>query len=76
MFYDTGCYGRVTLGPLPTDVQRRLAALPGEWLEYDPDEGAIVGLLPSLMLDEPPEPLRRNPRHIRHLSPPVLARSR
>jgi len=42
MFYDTGCYGRVTLGPLPADVQRRLAALPGEWLEFDPDEGAIV----------------------------------
>jgi hypothetical protein len=42
MFYDTGCYGRVTLGRLPADVQRSLAALPAEWLEFDPDEGAIV----------------------------------
>jgi hypothetical protein len=25
------------------------------------------------LLDEPPEPLRRNPCHIRHQSPPVLA---
>lgn len=42
MFYDTGCYGRVLMGTLSADVGRRLAALPGEWLEFDPDEGAIV----------------------------------
>jgi len=42
MFYDTGCYGRVLLGSVSADVAARLAALPGEWLEYDADEGAIV----------------------------------
>ena len=42
MFYDTGCYGRIDVGELPADVQRRLAALPGEWLEFDPDADAIV----------------------------------
>ena len=42
MFYDTGCYGRVLMGMLSADVAARLAALPGEWLEYDADEGAIV----------------------------------
>lgn len=41
MSYQSGCHGRVILGPLPEDVQRRLAALPGEWLEYDPRTGAI-----------------------------------
>jgi hypothetical protein len=42
MFYDTGCYGRVMVGGMPVEVAGNLAALPGEWLEYDPDEGAIV----------------------------------
>jgi hypothetical protein len=42
MFYDPGCIGRVQLGALPQDVQRRLAALPGEWLEYEAASGAIV----------------------------------
>lgn len=42
MFYDTGCYGRVMVGALPAEVGAALAALPGEWLEFDPDEGAIV----------------------------------
>ena len=42
MFYDPGCFGRVELGTLPVDVQRRLAALPGEWLEFDAPSGAIV----------------------------------
>ncbi len=42
MFYDTGCYGRVMVGGLPAEVAADLAALPGEWLEFDPDEGAIV----------------------------------
>lgn len=42
MFYDTGCYGRVALGPMPAEVEPRLTALPGEWLEYDPEADAIV----------------------------------
>ena len=42
MFYDTGCYGRVLMGPLGAGTARRLAALPGEWLEYDAESGAIV----------------------------------
>jgi hypothetical protein len=42
MFYDTGCYGRVMVGGMPVEVAGNLAALPGEWLEFDPDEGAIV----------------------------------
>ena len=42
MSYQSGCHGRVILGQLPAAVQNRLAALPGEWLEYDPQTGAIV----------------------------------
>jgi hypothetical protein len=42
MSYQSGCHGRVVLGQLPADLQRRLAVLPGEWLEYDPQSGAIV----------------------------------
>ncbi len=42
MLYDPGCRGRVELGGLPDEVQRRLEALPGEWLEFDPTSGAIV----------------------------------
>ncbi len=42
MFYDTGCYGGVLLGELPGAVQQRLAALPGDWLEYDAPTGMIV----------------------------------
>ena len=42
MFYDPGCHGRVDLGRLPPDVGRRLMAVPGEWLEFDPAAGAIV----------------------------------
>lgn len=42
MFYDPGCFGRVVLGELPADVERRLAALPGEWLEFDAPSSAIV----------------------------------
>jgi len=41
MSYQSGCHGRVVLGALPADVQRHLASLPGEWLEYDPQTGAI-----------------------------------
>jgi hypothetical protein len=42
MFYDQGCVGRVELGPVPKDVAKRLTAIPGEWLEFDPPSGAIV----------------------------------
>jgi hypothetical protein len=42
MFYDAGCYGRVMLGELSEPVQQRLAALPGEWLEFDAPTGMIV----------------------------------
>ena len=42
MFYQSGCSGRVDLGKLPRETQQRLAALPGEWLEFDPVAGAIV----------------------------------
>jgi hypothetical protein len=42
MFYDTGCYGGVALGELPAPVRQRLAAVPGEWLEYDAPTGMIV----------------------------------
>jgi hypothetical protein len=42
MFHQQGCHGHVVVGPLPDDVRARLAALPGEWLEYDAPSGAIV----------------------------------
>lgn len=42
MFHQQGCQGRVLIGPLPGAVQRRLASLPGEWLEYDGPSSAIV----------------------------------
>jgi hypothetical protein len=42
MFYDTGCYGQVLLGDLPDGVRQRVAALPGDWLEYDAAMGSIV----------------------------------
>jgi hypothetical protein len=35
-------HGRIDLGDLAGDVQKRLAATPGIWLEYDPDSAAIV----------------------------------
>ena len=41
MSYQSGCHGRVVIGELPADVRSRLALLPGEWLEYDPQTGAI-----------------------------------
>jgi len=41
MSYQSGCRGQVKLGDLPADLEGRLAALPGEWLEYDPRTGAI-----------------------------------
>ncbi len=42
MFYDTGCYGGVALGELTDCAQQRLAAVPGEWLEFDAPTGMIV----------------------------------
>ena len=42
MFHDQGCHGRVALGALPEATRASLAALPGEWLEFDPPSGAIV----------------------------------
>ena len=42
MFYDQGCFGRVDLGDLPSDVASRLSQIPGEWLEFDSPSGAIV----------------------------------
>jgi hypothetical protein len=42
MFYEEGCQGRVRVGSVPGDVTARLAALPGEWLEFDAPAGAIV----------------------------------
>ncbi len=41
MSYQSGCHGRVVIGELPEEVRNRLARLPGEWLEYDPQTGAI-----------------------------------
>jgi hypothetical protein len=37
-----GCHGRIQVGPLPDAVRARLAALPGEWLEYDGSSSTIV----------------------------------
>ena len=42
MFSDHGCNGEVALGDLPAEVRDELAALPGEWLEYDSDRSAVV----------------------------------
>lgn len=42
MFYEDGCHGSVRVGSLPDEVVARLAALPGEWLEFDAPVGAIV----------------------------------
>jgi hypothetical protein len=42
MLYDQGCYGRVELSQLPDDIKDRLAALEGEWLEFDAASDTIV----------------------------------
>jgi hypothetical protein len=36
------CEGRVRLGPIGADTERRLTGFGGEWLEYSPDEGVLV----------------------------------
>lgn len=42
MFHTSECHGEVALGALPGEVRSRLARLPGEWLEFDPDSSMIV----------------------------------
>lgn len=42
MFPDHGCHGEVAFGDLPLSVRERLAALPGEWLEYDPERSVVL----------------------------------
>ena len=42
MSHVSQCHGRIELGELPDAVRARLAGLPGEWLEFDPDAAAIV----------------------------------
>jgi hypothetical protein len=42
MSYQSGCHGRVVLGELPENIRRRLARLPGEWLEHDPATRSVV----------------------------------
>jgi len=42
MVHETGCQGRIVVGPLDPMVSARLASVPGEWLEFDPPSGAIV----------------------------------
>lgn len=42
MFHETGCHGRIAVGPLDPVVSSQLASVPGEWLEFDPPSGAIV----------------------------------
>lgn len=42
VFADHGCHGEVSLGSLPPEVERRLSALPGEWLEYEPETARVV----------------------------------
>lgn len=71
MFPDHGCNGEVTIGSLPTEVEERLASLPGEWLEFEietrrivvrhaqpssgPDLPVIVGELVQMLAEIPPE---------------------
>jgi len=75
VFPDHGCHGEVALGSLPTEVEERLASLPGEWLEFEietrrivvrhaqpssgPDLPVIVGELVQMLAEIPAE-LHRN----------------
>jgi hypothetical protein len=42
MSHVSECHGRIEVGELPGDLCAKLAALPGQWLEFDPEAGAIV----------------------------------
>jgi len=42
MSHVSECHGRIELGELTEPVRSKLAALPGDWLEFDPGAGAIV----------------------------------
>jgi hypothetical protein len=42
MLHETGCHGRIVVGPLDPMVSARLATVPGEWLEFDAPSNAIV----------------------------------
>ncbi len=42
MSHVSECHGRIEIGELPEGVRAKLAALPGDWLEFDPGAGAIV----------------------------------
>lgn len=71
MFPDHGCHGEVALNELPKDVEGRLNAMPGEWLEFEletrrivvrhaqpssgPDLPVIVGELVQMLALIPPD---------------------
>ena len=42
MSHISECHGRIELGELPAKVRATLEELPGDWLEFDSDAGAIV----------------------------------
>lgn len=42
MSHDVDCEGKVRLGSLPRDVGQRLCCLDGDWLEFAPEESAVV----------------------------------
>ncbi len=42
MHLETECEGKIRCGPLPWEVSERLAQLSGNWLEFSPEEDAIV----------------------------------
>ena len=42
MYPDHGCHGEVLLGSLPAEVEQKLAQLPGEWLEFEPETRRVV----------------------------------
>ena len=42
MYSDHGCHGEIALGSLPEEIQRKLEALPGVWLEYEAKSGRVL----------------------------------
>ena len=42
MQFEIECEGKIRCGSLPWEVSERLAQLSGNWLEFSPEEGAIV----------------------------------